>query len=217
MKNIVILGAGGNCIDILDTLNDLNKKNSAQYHCAGFLDDNADLLGTTLHGVEILGPLNHASSFEDCLFVNGIGSENNFWLKRVIIEKTGIEDRMFETIIHPSASVSDLADLGAGTVIFQNVTITSNVSIGKHVIVLPNSIVSHDSILGDYTCVAGGVCVSGGVTVGHSCYLGTNSSIRGNVRVGDLCLIGMGSVVLEDVPDNQVMTGVPARRLRNTT
>ena len=215
MRNIIILGTGGNCIDILDTLNEINKERKKRFKCLGFLDDNEKSHGTELHGYKVLGPLNQAGEIKDCLFVNGIGSENNFWHKSDIIGQTGVADNWFATLIHPSASVSSLSSLGVGTVIFQNVTITSNVSIGKHVIVLPNTIISHDDLIGDYSCIAGGCCISGGVTIGHSCYLGTNSSIRGNLTIGDRSLIGMGSTVTKKIPDNQVWFGTPARYVRN--
>jgi sugar O-acyltransferase (sialic acid O-acetyltransferase NeuD family) len=214
-KKIIILGTGGNCIDILDTINLINKtKHRKVYECSGFLDDNEQNWGKEYYGVRVLGPLSSAQEYSDCFFVNGIGSPSNFWKKRTIIAKTQIPDERFEVIIHPSASVSSMAHLGYGTVIFQNVSITSNVKIGNHVIVLPNSILSHDDDIGDYTCITGGVCISGGVKVGNSCYFGTNSSIIGNIKIGNCCLIGMGSVVRDNVEDNQIVVGNPARFLK---
>jgi sugar O-acyltransferase (sialic acid O-acetyltransferase NeuD family) len=217
-KKIIILGTGGNSVDILDTINDINAQAAKiVYQCPGFLDDNNLLWGKMLHGVKVLGPLTSAGEFRDCYFVNGIGNSSNFWRKEVIIAKTGAPLDKFATIIHPTASVSKMAQVGAGTVIFQNVTITSNVNIGDHVIILPNSVISHDDIVGDYTCITGGVCVSGEVEIGKSCYLGTNSSIIGNIEIGDHCLIGMGSTVLNRIPPNSVVVGNPARFLRHTT
>lgn len=214
-KKIIILGTGGNCIDILDTLDDINDARGEQvYTCAGFLDDDASRWGQEISGVKILGALDSAAQYADCFFVNGIGSANNFWRKRDIIARAGMPRERFETVVHPTASVSRTATLGQGVVVFQNVTITSNVTIGDHVIVLPNSIISHDDVIGDYTAIAGGVCISGRVTVGHSCYLGSNSSIKEGVQIGDGVLVGMGSVVLKDVPSNTVVVGSPARALR---
>jgi len=215
MKKIIILGTGGNCIDILDTINEVNLI-SPQYDCIGFLDDNPDNLGKMYYGVKVLGPLKMAKEITQTFFVNGIGSPMNFWKKENIIEKTEIPLDNFETIIHPTASVSKMTKIGKGVVIFQNVTITSNVKIGNHVIILPNSVISHDADIGDYTCIAGGVCISGGTKVGKSCYLGTKSSIIGNVNIGDNCLIGMGSNVLKDVEGNSVVVGNPSVFKRKT-
>ena len=74
--------------------------------------------------------------------------------------------------------------------------------------------ISHDDIIGDYTCITGGVCISGGVKIGKSCYLGTNCSIKENLKIGSYSMIGMGSNVLQDVPDNSIFVGNPAKFLR---
>lgn len=216
-QKLIILGTGGQCIDILDTMNEINlQQSNAPFECVGFLDDNKDNWGKVYFGVKVLGPLASAPDFEDCFFVNGIGSPNNFWKKKDIIAKAGIPLDRFTTLIHPSAVVSRMANIGIGTVLFQNVVVTSNAQVGNHIVVLPNSVISHDDIIGDYTSMAGGVCVSGGVTIGKSCYLGTNSAVHGNTIIGDYCLIGMGSVVLHNLEANQVVVGNPAKFLRKT-
>jgi sugar O-acyltransferase (sialic acid O-acetyltransferase NeuD family) len=211
-KKLIILGIGGTCIDILDAVNCINEdEKNPVYECVGFLDDNQKSWETEIYGIKVLGGLNLALSYKDCLFVNGIGSSKNFWLKEEIISKTKIPEDAFETIIHPTASVSQMSKIGRGSVILQNVTIASDVIIGNQVIALPNSVINHHDIIKDYTIVASGVCISGGVTVGESCYLGTNSSIIGNITIERQCLVGMGSVVLGDIPENTVVVGSPAK------
>jgi sugar O-acyltransferase (sialic acid O-acetyltransferase NeuD family) len=217
MKKIVILGTGGNCIDILDTLLDINDwQGVAAYECIGFLDDNPAKWNQSFYGIPVLGPLATAREISECSFVFGIGSISNFWKRADILAGMGVPDQRFETVVHPTASVSRFATLGIGTVVFQHVTITSGARIGRHVYILPNSIISHDDRIGDFTCIAGGVCISGNVQVGPGCYLGTNATIKDGVQVGEACLIGMGSVVLQDVPDNSIVVGNPARFLRHT-
>jgi UDP-3-O-[3-hydroxymyristoyl] glucosamine N-acyltransferase len=81
--------------------------------------------------------------------------------------------------------------------------------------VLPNAVISHDVEVGDYTCIASAACVAGNVRIGVSCYLGANCSIGNDLSLGDSCLIGMGSVVLEDVASLTVMVGNPARAIRS--
>ncbi len=214
-KPIIILGTGGNCIDILDALLEINDAHGASvYECRGFLDDDEQRWGREYFGVPVLGPLSKASTFTDCCFVNGIGSTANFWKKPTIIAKTGVSLERFETIIHPTASVSRMAQIRRGVVILQHVTIASNVTVGNHVIILPNAVVNHDVIVGDYTCITTGVAISGGVQVGTAVYLGTNCAIRSGLSIGEGSLVGMGSVVLKDVPSNTVVVGNPARALR---
>ena len=210
--SVIILGTGGNCFDILDTLLAINDATgSDRYRCVGFLDDNPDNWSKTVGGVPILGPLTAAGEYADCRFVNGIGSPLSFRRKQAIIASAGIDLDRFVTLVHPTASVSRFARIGRGVTVFQHVTITTNATIGDHVIILPHSIVSHDAVIGDCTCIAGGVCVSGFVIVGDSCYLGTNCAIRDSVTIGSGTLVGMGSVVVKDVPAGSVVSGHPAR------
>lgn len=155
-KKIVILGTSGNCIDMLDTIACINDEAQETLHeCVGFLDDNTATHGTTRHGVPVLGPLSLAPELQDCWFVNGIGSTATFTRKDAIIAKAAIPLQRFITLIHPSARISRTAQIGPGTVIFENVAVTSNVTIGMHVIILPNSVISHDVVIGDYTCITG--------------------------------------------------------------
>ena len=215
---LVILGTGGTCRDILDTVLDLNTvQGGTGFDCIGFLDDDPARRGTEVQGVPVLGPLSSARDLPDCLFVNGIGSPGNFWRKEAIIASTGLPADRFATLVHPTASVSRTALLGRGVVIFQHVSVTTNVRIGDHVTILPNSIVSHDDWIEDYTSVAGGVCISGNVHVGRSCYLGTRSALMSGILIGDGSLVGMGSVVLHSVEPHSVVVGNPARLLRRAS
>ena len=215
VRKIIILGATGNCIDILDTISSINASlPSPRYDCIGFLDDDKLKWNKKIQGKPIIGGLNLVSECKDVFFINGIGSPSSFLIRKKIVAQTGLPNEQFETIVHPTASVSKFSNLGCGVVVFQNVTITTKTTIGHHVCILPNSVLSHDSKIGNYTCVAGGAIVSGNVRIGNSCYLGANCSIKQGIVIGNQCLIGMGSVVLNDVKENSVIAGNPAKFLR---
>ena len=214
-KDIIIIGAIGNCIDILDTINELNASSSEPvYNCLGLIDDDEKKWGTTIMGKEVLGGINMASEFEDCFFINGIGSPKSFHKKKSIIGKTRLPSDRFETIIHPTASISPTSRLGKGVIVFQNVTITTNVTINNHVCILPNSIISHDSVIGTYSSVAGGAIICGNVTIGDSCYIGAGSSIREGLNIGEKSLVAIGSVVVKNVPKSMVVAGNPAKLIK---
>lgn len=59
------------------------------------------------------------------------------------------------------------------------------------------------------------VTLAGVVHVEADCYLGQSCTIRQHLRIGKKSLIGMGAVVVKDVPPNSVMVGNPARRIRD--
>ncbi|MDP1812037.1 MAG: DapH/DapD/GlmU-related protein [Sediminibacterium sp.] len=47
--------------------------------------------------------------------------------------------------------------------------------------------------------------------IGGYCQIGANSIIMAGVRTGSNVIIGAGAVVTEDVPDNTLAVGIPAR------
>jgi sugar O-acyltransferase (sialic acid O-acetyltransferase NeuD family) len=216
VTDIIILGSVGNCIDILDTILEVNEcptpaRFNGPFRCLGFLDDDPHKSGTSIHGFPVIGTLQDAPEFSNCLFVNGIGSSRSFRIKEKIIRSTGIPDSAFATVIHPTASVSRFASIGPGSVILQHVTIAANAHVGQHVIVLPHSIISHDAVVGDFSCIAAGVCISGNVSIGKNCYLGTNASVRDGISIGESSLVGMGSNVIHNLPGHVTAMGNPAR------
>ena len=91
-------------------MNDVNRHAGRMiYEPVGYLDDDPAKLGKELGGVKVLGPLTSAGDFGDCWFVNGLNGTTLMRRKRALIEATGIPRERFATIVHPSASVSQMA------------------------------------------------------------------------------------------------------------
>ena len=56
---------------------------------------------------------------------------------------------------------------------------------------------------------------SGAPVFGNNVYVASNSTVLGNITVGDNVIIGGGSVVTEDLPENGVYVGNPARFIKH--
>ena len=52
---------------------------------------------------------------------------------------------------------------------------------------------------------------SGAVKIGDNCVFGRNVTVLKGVTIGNNCLIGIGSIVTQSIPDNSVAVGAPAR------
>ena len=55
------------------------------------------------------------------------------------------------------------------------------------------------------------------ITIGNSVWIGAHATICGGVTIGDHAVIGAGTVVLHDVPENTIVAGVPAKEIRKIT
>src|SRR5690606_21032638 len=51
----------------------------------------------------------------------------------------------------------------------------------------------------------------GSITIGNNAWLGARTMVRYNVSIGDNSIVGMGAVVVKDVPPNVIVGGVPAK------
>ncbi len=99
--------------------------------------------------------------------------------------------------IHPGADIGSdfFIDHGAGVVIGETATIGDNVTIYAGV-------------------VLGGTTLNQKKrhpTIGNNVVIGTGAKILGPIIVGDNVKIGANSVVIDDVPPNSVVVGVPGK------
>jgi len=202
---VIVLGAGGNCRDIVDAMLD-----AGGFEPLGYLDDDPAKIGSSLGGYPVFGPLSSWRD-HDAFFVDGLNGDRLTGRKAALLAGLGIPHERFATVVHPTASVSRMATVGIGTVLLQNVTINSEARIGDHVMVLPNSVVSHDAIVDDYCYLTPGVVLAGYVHVEQGAYIGAGAIVKHRVTIGAGAVVGMGSVVVHDVAPGATVKGNPAR------
>jgi acetyltransferase-like isoleucine patch superfamily enzyme len=53
--------------------------------------------------------------------------------------------------------------------------------------------------------------LGGGALIGDCTHIGIGASVLPQKRVGANCVIGAGAVVIDDIPDNSVAYGIPAK------
>jgi sugar O-acyltransferase (sialic acid O-acetyltransferase NeuD family) len=213
VRPLVLVGAGGFAREVAHAVLDLND-DGAGWDLLGFLDDDPTRRGTAMDGIPVIGTTAELDRLGSPAVLVCTGSPADPGSRRRLVERLDLGADRFATLVHPAASVARATTLGPGTVVMAGAVSTANATIGAHVTIMAGTVVTHDDVLADYVIAAAGVRLGGGVQVDAGAYLGAGCLVRERLRVGTGALLGMGSVVLCDVPAGEVWAGVPARRLR---
>ena len=73
--------------------------------------------------------------------------------------------------------------------------------------------IAHNCHIGNGSFIIGSSVLCGGAQVGNNCWIAPNVSVKEHIKINDNALIGLGSVVLNDIEQDTVMVGNPARKL----
>jgi UDP-N-acetylbacillosamine N-acetyltransferase len=145
---------------------------------------------------------------EDIHIVLGLGNNK---ARKNLYENLKSNKISIEILQHPRASVSDLSSIDEGTAVMSSAIINPFVKIGKAVICNSGCIIEHECVIKDYAHIAPGAVLAGNVLVGESSFVGANAFIKQGIKIGRNVTVGAGSVVIDDVPDNTLIYGNPAK------
>ena len=65
--------------------------------------------------------------------------------------------------------------------------------------------------------VGHGAHIAGNVTIGDECWIDIGVTLIDRVAIGKGSYVGAGAVVTEDIPENVLAVGVPAKPVRKLT
>lgn len=117
-------------------------------------------------------------------------------------------------LIHPSSVISKNISIGVGNVVMAGVVINSSVEIGNHCIINTSASIDHDCKIGDFAHISPAAALAGNVQVLEGAQVGIGACVKQNITIGKWSVVGAGAVVVEDVPDNCIVVGNPARVLK---
>jgi sugar O-acyltransferase (sialic acid O-acetyltransferase NeuD family) len=212
MNDIAIFGASGFARETHQIIRDINRKRKV-WNFRGFVDDNPQTHGSSIHGFPVLGGLEWLAVNPGVAVVVAIG---NTRAKRAVVKRvSGLGGTPFATLIHPLAWLGSDIELGEGSIICAGVRITCDIHIGKHVILNLDCTVGHDSVIDDYVTIAPAVNISGAVRLAQGVDVGTNATVIQGIAIGAWSVIGAGASVVRDIPSLVTAVGVPAVKIKD--
>ena len=206
-RPFIVIGSGGHAKVVIDTLHAIG-------HSILFCTDvNESRCGVKVCDVRVAGhdDLIDDQSPTDVYLANGLGSIGVPALRKKIYSEWTEKGFEFSTIVHPTAFVSPTANLGLGTQIMAGAVVQTSANVGANSIVNTRASIDHDCSIGEHCHIAPGVTISGSVATGDLCHVGTGACIIQSIKIGNRVVVGSGATVIRDVPDDLIVTGIPAK------
>lgn len=152
-------------------------------------------------------------------------------------------DRIADIVIENDARNSAIPMLDKKNInarIEPGAIIREQVQIGDKAVIMMGAIINIGAVVGEGTMIDMGAVLGGRATVGKNCHIGAGAVLAGviepasakpvtigdgtlvganavvieGVQVGRNCVVAAGAVVIDDVPDNMVVAGCPARIIK---
>jgi len=206
--NRFIFGSGGHAKVVFHTM-----MQSEQSKRTFFYDDDAGKHGMVLLGSSVMG------NFADLIVAiknktmgSGIvGIGNNAVRAQYFNRLLPLADEVFGVYVHPSAVIDASVQIDIGTVVFAQSVLHPCAKIGQNCIVNTAATVDHDCILGNHVQISPNATLCGGVEVGDFSMICAGATIIPYKKIGKNVVVAAGAVVINNVPDNVMVAGCPAR------
>lgn len=200
-KPVIFIGAGGHALSVSDSL-------GQEYMLCGFIDDaiKDSYMGLPVFGNRFID----IPDYKDYYYFVCIGDNANRkkWFNR-------IRDLGLNTInvIDKTAQVSSMSKIGTGNFFGKFCVVNAGVEIGDNNLLNTFALVEHGCVIGNHTNLSTNCTINGDVVVKDCVYLGSGAVCNGQLTLGECSIVGSGAVVTKDIPNNEVVVGVPAKAI----
>lgn len=204
-NSIAIIGYSGHSFVVLDAAKQMNLE--VKYYCE------RNQVSYNPFEINYLG--DEGSDLFDWnsvdQFILGIGDNK---IRQKVANLILSKKKMLLNVVHPSTIISNFATFGTGNFIAANVTINALAKIADNCILNTGCIIEHECAVENGVHIAPGAVLAGNVSVGENSFIGANSVVKQGVKIGKGVTVGAGSVVIKDIPDNEIWAGNPAKKLK---
>ena len=173
----------------------------------------------------IIGGSGHGCVIEACVNDNRRRFNDFEWEIIHLVGKPHVTARLFEsihipdekwaTIIHKTAFVDSSVQLEPGVFIMYNAYIAPRTKIGKCTMIKSNTNIGHDVIIGAVSHVAMGSIIVSCSELGYCSMVAVGATALAHTRIGNYAILGAGSLLTKNIPDDEIFVGSPAKFLKN--
>lgn len=133
-----------------------------------------------------------------------------------------LDIKAIDARIEPGAIIRDKVIIGKNAVIMMGAVVNIGCEIGEGTMVDMNAVLGARAKLGKNVHLGAGAVVAGVLEppskspceIGDNVLIGANAVILEGVKIGNNSVVAAGSVVVEDVPENVVVAGSPAKIIK---
>ena len=206
---MLIAGAKGHAKEVLEIIP------RAEWDTLVFYDDLSSDTDRLFDRFRILQSPAEAKAYfhHDPHFILGIG---NPFLRKQFAQKLTSYGGKLVSVIAPNASIGSFnVNLEAGLNIMNGVMISNDTYIGEGTLINARACIHHDCRIGNYCEIGPGSIITGECEVNNNTIIGAGAIVRPNIIIGYNVVIGAGAVVINNVADNLVIAGVPAKGINS--
>lgn len=99
-------------------------------------------------------------------------------------------------------------------VILEKCVVEQGVELGSNCIINTRCSIHHGTKIGEYITLSPSVTILGDCEIGDSTFIGAGAIIKEKTKIGKNVIVGMGGIVINNIPDNEVWAGNPAKFIR---